>query len=397
LLIFIIILNISIFYKQISRIRFVIWNNLENEGIKLINTSNTICFITNIPAPYRERIHEIVASELGNYKVIYCHEKESNRVWNFSYGKYVKYFLKKRVLNISGRYVHFNFDVINVLNAIKPSVVITDGYTPTYLFSFLWSKLNRKKHICMSDGWLQSERNLSFFHKMLRKIIVKRSHAWIGASKHSMVLLKFYGAKQEGIFQSHLCIDNATFKSLPFGNRNYDIMFSGQFIHRKMPDFFSDVAGIIKKKSGICKTLVLGSGQLEERFKNNLRNNNVEASFKGFIQQDDLPIHYSNAKIFLFPTREEPWGIVANEACAAGTPVITCNNAGAANDLIIDGYNGFILPLNAELWADHAIKLLGNIDIWKKISNNAIQKVKEYNFENAASGIISAVKYSLSQ
>jgi glycosyltransferase involved in cell wall biosynthesis len=245
----------------------------------------------------------------------------------------------------------------------------------------------------MTDGWIRSEEELSFFHKMLRKIMIKRSDAWIGASAHSAKLLKHYSAIPTAIFRSHLCVDNDNFYSPIFEKRTYDIMFSGQFIKRKLPDFFIDVATIIKKKRGFCKAMVLGDGPLEADFKIKLNTAIDGSKFFGFVEQNKLPDKYSDAKVFLFPTAQEPWGIVANEACAAGTPVITCNNAGVSNDLIIHNYNGFILPLDAEIWANHAIMLLEHVELWKCFSKNARKKVQEYNFNVAAEGIVRAIQF----
>ena len=109
--------------------------------------------------------------------------------------------------------------------------------------------------------------------------------------------------------------------------------------------------------------------------------------------QRDLAAKYASSKILLFPTREDTWGIVANEACAAGIPVITCSNAGAAEDLVIHGYNGFILDLDAKTWCEHALQLLNDNTEWNTFSRNALEKVREYNYDAAAEGIIKAIEY----
>jgi glycosyltransferase involved in cell wall biosynthesis len=246
------------------------------------------------------------------------------------------------------------------------------------------------------DGWLQSDKSLTFVHKIIRKIVIKKCEAWVGTSRHSMEMLKYYGAKQDGLFRSHLCIDNSKFMNVDFEKREFDIIFSGQIIERKMPFFFCDVAELIKNKRGKCKALIIGNGNLIEKMKESLDEKGVESVFAGFVQQENLPKYYSNAKVFLFPTIEDPWGIVANEACASGTPVITCSYAGAANDLIKSEVNGFVLSLKTETWAEHAIMLIENKELWKKHSQNAVNYVKEYNFEAAANGIIKAIEYSIS-
>ena len=47
--------------------------------------------VTNIPAPYREKLHELIAERFQhNYTVIYCAEKEADRTWKFNLGNYKK-------------------------------------------------------------------------------------------------------------------------------------------------------------------------------------------------------------------------------------------------------------------------------------------------------------------
>ena len=78
----------------------------------------------------------------------------------------------------------------------------------------------------------------------------------------------------------------------------------------------------------------------------------IEVGFSGFAKQEELPRLYKSAKLFLFPTKADVWGVVANEACAAGLPVMITPYAGAAGELIIDEKNGFIRELDADAWAD---------------------------------------------
>ena len=56
--------------------------------------------------------------------------------------------------------------------------------------------------------------------------------------------------------------------------------------------------------------------------------------FYGFRQIEENPIFYALAEAFILPSLKEEWGLVVNEAMAAGLPVIVSRTAGCAEDLV---------------------------------------------------------------
>jgi glycosyltransferase involved in cell wall biosynthesis len=66
------------------------------------------------------------------------------------------------------------------------------------------------------------------------------------------------------------------------------------------------------------------------------------AEDSGFVQPEDLPRLMHEASAFVLPSRFEPWGVVVQEAAAAGLPLIVSEACGASVHLVRDGYNGFI-------------------------------------------------------
>ncbi|MCG8571569.1 MAG: glycosyltransferase family 4 protein [Spirochaetes bacterium] len=356
--------------------------------------------VTNIPAPYRIPIYNILAKKYDqDFLVIYCAKKESNRKWELDNFKFKHVYLKEKV-NTSRKgnyYIHNNTDVFQKLKKFKPDVIITTGYNPTHLYAWIYSIFHGAKHIPMTDGWLGSERDLSMLHRIIRKIVFATSRAFIGAGKKSIDLFLSYGVQREKIFQSHLCIDNDKFLiNSNRSDRDYDIMFAGQFIERKLPDFFVQICRELRNKSGKSPAvLLIGNGPLKEDFLKAMDREGIDYNYRGFAQQDDLPGYYSNTKLFLFTTNNDPWGIVANEALASGTPVIVTPYAGVNDDLVIDKYNGYILDVDPNLWAEKVIEIINDKKKWNTLSTNASESVSDFNFSNAAKGIDDAVSYAL--
>ena len=354
----------------------------------------TIALITNIPAPYREKLHELIAEQYqNNYTVIYCAETEADREWAFNLGNYKKIFLSK----YNKATVHNNLRIWKELKKLNPDIVITGGFYPTMLYAFAWCMLNGKKHLVFTDGTLTSEKHLSITHRLVRKVVFSKTKAFIGVSEGSKALYKSYNIENGRFFRSYLCVDNSQFIKTPFEEKKYELMFSARFIELKLPFFFIEIAKKVKETLGYCRVLILGSGVLKEEMFRKLNEYGIEYDYPGFVENRRIAEYYSKAKIFLFPTKNDTWGVVTNEAMAAGLPVITCEDAGVAHDLVIHDQTGYVLPVEKDTWAEKAISILTDRALYERLSANAYQHVQQYNSQNAAKGFIDAIQSAVNK
>lgn len=327
------------------------------------------------------------------FHVIFCSESESNREWDFDCSGFSHSFLKKSVIVKNGRYIHSNIDVIKELRKHKAEIVITTGFNPTHLFAFAYSVVTGCQHIPMTDGTLESEKRLSIFHKAIRRLVYSMSNSFIGASNGSFDLYRSYGIADELITQSHLCANNIQFNPNNGNIRQYDLMFSGRFVEDKSPLFALDSAAeAAKKLNRKLSILMIGNGPLHNAAieKSNTLSAYIDVNFAGHLKQGELPAAYQSSKILLLPSVWEPWGVVVNEACAAGQAVILTPEVGAV-DIVKDGINGFVLNMDTNTWSDAICKLLSDSDLLDRFSKNSINSVSNHTFSNAAKGIVSAI------
>lgn len=78
----------------------------------------------------------------------------------------------------------------------------------------------------------------------------------------------------------------------------------------------------------------------------------------GFKQYDELPSWYHRASAFVHVSTTEQWGLVVNEAMAAGLPVLVSKRCGCAPDLVQEGVNGFTFdPFDVEAMAQAMLQL----------------------------------------
>ena len=69
----------------------------------------------------------------------------------------------------------------------------------------------------------------------------------------------------------------------------------------------------------------------------------------GFLQPSELPAVFERSGCLVTPSRFEPWGVVIHEAAAAGLAVICSAACGASTRLVLDGYNGAVVPAGDQL------------------------------------------------
>ncbi|MBC8058874.1 MAG: glycosyltransferase family 4 protein [Rhizobiales bacterium] len=365
-----------------------------------ISTRLRVAMVTNIPAPYRLPMYERLAAAPGiDLHVFFCSGREADRAWDLDPLRVPHTFLKERVLRWRDRFIHFNPDIWPRLAAFRPEVIVTTGFNPTHLFAYAHARRHGARHVAMTDGTAMSESRLTAMHRVIRRHVYAHTEAFVGASVGSFALYRAYGVAAGRMFKSHLCANNGAFSAATAAQRarDVDLIFCGRFVAGKLPLFAIEVAAATARRLGRqVRLLLVGSGELEPAMRDaaEKRADDVDAQFAGFARQADLPGHYARARVLLFPTVGDTWGVVANEACAAGVPVIVSPQAGVAGDLVRDGENGRVLPLDVSAWADAAAALLGDAPGWLRMSACSVRNVQAYSYDNAARGLAEAIVFA---
>ncbi len=103
----------------------------------------------------------------------------------------------------------------------------------------------------------------------------------------------------------------------------------------------------------------------------------------GFVNEDSFKaVLYSAADLFIFPTRNEAFGIVSTESMACGTPVVAFN-VGGVPDAVRPGITGLLAEReNVEELRDHIVQLLEDDALRLSMSSKCRAiAVEEYSLE----------------
>ncbi|NEX62731.1 glycosyltransferase family 4 protein [Noviherbaspirillum galbum] len=360
-----------------------------------------IVIITNHPPPFRIPVYEIIGKMPDvELQVIFCSRREPNRRWMLPPLNFNHVFLKERFVTRGDNFIHNNPDVLAALRRFRPDVIVTTGFNPTYLYAFGYAVLTGAAHVPMTDGTDLSERALSNWHKRIRTIVYSRSQAFLSASDGGQRLYESYGIPAADCFKSCLCIANEEYRlHTPFEEKRYDFIFCGRLVEGKNPGFALEVAAEAARRLGRQTSLLyVGNGTQEDALRESAAGlaGLVQADFHGFAEQEELPALYDSARIFLFPTLADVWGVVANEAAAAGLPIIVSPHAGVVGELVLEGENGYVRALDNEAWTERAIALLTQPELYADFSRRSRTLAGQYTFKHAAEGVVAACRHAVS-
>jgi glycosyltransferase involved in cell wall biosynthesis len=114
--------------------------------------------------------------------------------------------------------------------------------------------------------------------------------------------------------------------------------------------------------------------------------------FPGFAQREDLAVVYSLAEVLVLPTRSDTWGLVVNEAMVCGLPIVVTSVAGCAQDLVEDGWNGYVVPPRDPDRLAAAIRSLAEQpETREQMSARSRERIRHYSPEDCARGLAEAV------
>ena len=166
-------------------------------------------------------------------------------------------------------------------------------------------------------------------------------------------------------------IDDFPFKE----NKEDYLLFAGRLAPEKGPDEAIEVA----RRAG-RRLLIAGMVEAQHeaffnaRVRPHIDGKSVE--YLGLLSKEDLAPVYQKAAAVLFPIHWcEPFGLVAVEAQACGTPLIA-NRRGALPEIIVEGRTGFVVDS-----VDEAVVAVGEVG---RISARACRENAEMRFSAKA-------------
>ncbi len=221
------------------------------------------------------------------------------------------------------------------------TVAMPYGYTE-YLVFLLYARLNGIKTIVFCESWYTRGKVKDFFKSLLLKSIGNRF--FVSGQRAYEHLIHSYHIQAGKIMQGYSVVDNNHFERIQKTEHNHtkkQLLCVARYSKEKNIEFLIRCFA----KSTIHKThtlLLVGDGPCKAELQALIHSLSMQDSIelKGWVTYAELPAIYESATGFVLPSTFEPWGLVVNEAMAAGLPILLSDACGCVPDLVEEGKNG---------------------------------------------------------
>jgi glycosyltransferase involved in cell wall biosynthesis len=306
------------------------------------------------------------------------------------------------------------YDVVcETLTAFGPDVIAPPGWHhPGALSALRWGLSHEVPLVVMSESSYRDHDRTWWREEIKRRVVSMYSAGLVGGSRHRNYLERL-GMPTNQIHLGYDVIDNAHFregaaearrdssaKRRSLGLPSHFFLASSRFTPKKnLSRLIEAFARYRRKAPADARDLVLlGDGPARSAVVQATEENGVQdvVHLPGFKQYEDLPDYYGLAEAFVHASIREEWGLVVNEAMAAGLPVLVSTQCGCAPDLVADGENGYTFdPYDIEELATYMETVAHGTVAQDALGAKSAERIQNWAPEAFGHGLQQAVKSAL--
>lgn len=244
----------------------------------------------------------------------------------------------------------------------KPDVAIVAGYNHSSMrFIARWVRRHGGKTILPAVTW-DGDHHRWFLKEWLKGLIVRRLFdAVCAGGERAYAYFHDLGFSGKQLWKQFNVVDNDYFslgadqarnngsalrKELQLPDQHF--LFVGAFEPWKNVSLLVDCYASYRRNGGRWGLVLIGAGSQLELLQ--AKSNQLQLPdlvFSGMKSYQEIPKYYGLASCLLLPSLSEPWGLVINEAEAAGLPILASSKCGCVPELVHRGINGYIFePTN---------------------------------------------------
>lgn len=193
--------------------------------------------------------------------------------------------------------------------------------------------------------------------RLLYPLLFSLPHMFFPGGKRQAAYMRHYGVNEARIVQANMTVDVAAIcryidagdasrrkeeirESLGLEQGATVFLYVGRMEpHKGVQDLLAAFA--LLPTAARARLLLVGEGSMHDELVRAVAADS-RIYWTGRLSGKALLNAYAGADVFVLASHFEPWGLVVNEAMAAGLPIIASDRVGCVDDLVIHGVTGLI-------------------------------------------------------
>ena len=296
----------------------------------------------------------------------------------------------------------FYAGLLSTLKKLNTDRIIVAGYSLATIKIWFRSFFCKTDYFIWSGSIEREGKQDGLLRKFQRKTLIGRAKGFIAYGSLAKKKFELLGAAPSKVTAVGNTVDTYFFeketarirKTIKSQEKKH-LTYIGYLTPRKNVQVLIKAMKELSKQRNDFVLDIIGDGESLEELKYLVNNNGLEEKvlFHGFQQKKELPSFLALSNCFLFQTDFDIWGLVLNEAMAAGIPCLSSINAGATEDLIEEGVTGFKVNFAKSSQVGEKINwILNNPTEMEKLGKNASNFIaSNYSLSKCAELIISRI------
>ncbi|NJL07916.1 MAG: glycosyltransferase, partial [Methylacidiphilales bacterium] len=294
-------------------------------------------------------------------------------------------------------------------------VVCVPGWSDSAaLQAIAWARRAGKRVVVMSDSQAVDFPR-TWWREAIKSRLVRACDAALVAGRLHRDYVASLGMPADRVFLGYDAVDNAHFERgaaearaegatarARLGLPGRYLLASARFIPKKnLPRMIEAYAAARAGLADPPDLVLLGDGPERPAVEAAIARTGTGSCvhLPGFRSYDLLPAFYGLADGFVHVSTSEQWGLVVNEAAAAGLPLVVSRPCGATSELVRDGENGFVVDPDSVDDIAHALRRLMGLPPEARAAMGEASRriVADWGPERFASGLMAACEAARAQ
>ena len=309
-----------------------------------------VVILTSIMAPHRIAAFNALAADPDlDVEFVYLAHTDPGRHWD-THEDEMRF--RHHVLRERGRirrgsaYLHVTTGLIRVLRELRPDVLVVGGWDQiAYLEAFALRDILRCSFLWWVESNLRDRRPGASTIRRVKRRLIAGVDGVVVPGKASRDYARALGARADAVWVAPNAVDNQRYRSTSTDRSDrigaVRVLFVGRLESEKGVLTLLDAWSALDAPAELS---IVGTGSLRDRIAERVTTAAMPpVRLLGHQSRDELADRYAASDVFVFPSVSDPWGLVLNEAMAAGLPVVASSAAGAVADLVEHGRNGWVV------------------------------------------------------